>query len=126
MKKQKQNLVVGAEVLIDYPIRWKTVDEQHRQRCYDEAKAKEFYFGWRGIVVAYNPGCEDGKEFKIKLHDGPHAGQLVNLWQGALTIEAMPKEDETDALLLAILNKLEEIKINTRKNEQASTYGDPH
>lgn len=123
MKSQKQTSnLVGCKVLIDWPVRWKTMDhEKFRASAKKEAEAKESYFGFTGEIMATFPMDERGRTLTVMLTGGFQGtgleggeksaaltGTLVDLYQGAVTITELPKgNDEVVDLLKQILKAIE-------------------
>jgi hypothetical protein len=103
MKKQNNNLV-GRKVLVDWPCRWQGATPANREHLKSEAAAREVYYGQTGEIVAYNPTREDCKNLTVVL-DGTK--EIVNLYEGAVTITSDPPQDESIAVLKQILAAIE-------------------
>lgn len=99
MKKQSNNLV-GRKVLIDWPVRWQGATTENREHLKTQAAKNEHYYGQTGEIVAYNPTRDDAKNLTVVL-DGTK--EIVNLFEGAVTITSDPPQDETVAVLKEIL-----------------------
>lgn len=108
--KTKTNLLVGAKVVIDWPVRWKGATEKYVQGLRADAEKNEAYFGETGTIVAYNHGAENGKELEILL-DGAvreaDKGEIANLYIGAVTVTELPKDSNAD--VLAALERIESL-----------------
>ncbi len=103
MKKQN-NLLVGAKVLIDWPMRWKDCRPEYIESEKENASKSESRFGCTGTIVAYNPGDEQGNNLAI-LIDG---GRIENFHEGAVTVTTPAPDSNVDisALLKQILEAI--------------------
>jgi len=108
MAKQQTNLLVGAQVLIDWPCRWKHARPELVQDLKAEAAAKEAFFGETGTIVASDPGEPRGNAMKVLIGSGKYVGELEDLYEGALTVLQLPPNPNarTEDLLSEILNEL--------------------
>lgn len=111
-QKSQSNILVGAQVLIDWPVRWSPArgfDAKYADEAKVEATKKEAYFGQTGVVVAYNPGSEKAEDLVVKLDE---SGCLVRLYEGAVTVVKLPStENDVVAALDCILEEVRGIAI---------------
>jgi len=101
-KSTKNSLVIGAKVLIDWPVRWKDCRPEYREEERAKAAKNEQRFGETGVIVAYNPGSERANDYEVLLDS---TGRIESFYVGALTVTAMPPDTygETNELLTKIL-----------------------
>jgi hypothetical protein len=101
-KSTKNSLVIGAKVLIDWPVRWKDCRPEYRDEERAKASKTESRFGETGVIVAYNPGTERANDYEVLLDS---TGRIESFYVGALTVTAMPPDPsaETNELLVKIL-----------------------
>lgn len=106
--KTKSSGLIGATVLIDWPMRWKRVDPRFREGAFLEAKKNEAHFGEVGTIAGWTPGDESGKEYEIALA----SGEVERFHHGAFTVTApAPVPDaQVVQLLQAILEVLKGAK----------------
>jgi hypothetical protein len=87
--KNKNSALIGAKILIDWPVRWKNARPEIRESLKTEASQKEAHFGHVATVAAYNPGQERGNEYVVVLDDGT----VTEIYQGAFTVTEMPASE---------------------------------
>jgi hypothetical protein len=98
---KKTNLIVGSEVLIDWPMKWKDTYERFRDQARADAE-KSPHFGETGVVVAYYDANDAGHTIDVRLADG----RIESFHKGAVTVTKAPPPDRTEQLLEQILFEL--------------------
>jgi hypothetical protein len=125
-KQTKSNSrLIGAKVLFDIPVRWKTCDPKYRDQMRAEQEATEHLFGFTGEIVDVHP--ENDQPLQVLLDGGyqgtlgrldraaARKGELVNTWPGGVTVLQLAPEGNPE--LQAILAELQEIKEILAVNE---------
>ena len=104
--KHTTNLLVGATVLIEWAVRWKSCTNDFREIALAGVRGLP-YFGATGTVVSWNPASESGEPYAVLLSNG----EVVNFSQAALTVTAPapdPNQEVTKLLeqILAAIKAL--------------------
>ena len=111
-KSTKNSLLIGASVIIDYPIRWQGPDpersKQMRAECVEKALAHDhdarlWHWGETGVIIAYNPGADSGNEYEVLLDK---TSEIQSFHYGAMTVQSLPPDAYGDPEIVAGLGKI--------------------